>query len=84
MFWFNDYIWIVFQNILITEQGRWKTKEIHSSRNKDIYSEPKEHDYLNFLFVSDLASWAHYKGRDDQDKLATWHEMFLKNSIPHT
>ena len=46
-----------------------------------MYDEPR---LFRFLFVSDLASGAHHEGKDDQDKLATWHEMFLKNSIPQT
>ena len=31
---------------------------------------------------SDLASWAHHKGRDDQAKLETWHEMFWRTLSP--
>ena len=50
MFWSKDYVQKVFQSILITEQGRWKNKEIHSSKN--MYGEPKEHDWLSKLSTS--------------------------------
>jgi hypothetical protein len=40
-----------------------------------MYGDPKEH-------YRDLASWAHHKGRDDQDKLVTWHEMFWRTPSP--
>jgi hypothetical protein len=40
-----------------------------------MYGDPKEH-------YRDLASWAHHKCRDDQDKLATWHEMFWRTTPP--
>jgi hypothetical protein len=39
-----------------------------------MYGEPKEHDCLNFYLLVIEQAW--YKSRDDQDKLATWHEMF--------
>jgi hypothetical protein len=29
-----------------------------------------------------LANWTWLEGRDNQDNLATWHEMFLEKSIP--
>ena len=29
-----------------------------------------------------LANWAWLGGRDNQDSLATWHEIFLEKSIP--
>ena len=81
MFWSNDYVRIVFQSILIIEQESLKGSR-DLSRNKNMYGEPKEHDYLNFLLVRDLTSWAHHKGRDDQDKLATWHEMIWRTPSP--
>jgi hypothetical protein len=38
--------------------------------------EMKEHDCY-------LANCACLKGRDNQDNLVTWQEMFFGNSIPH-
>ena len=29
-----------------------------------------------------LASWAWFKGRDNQDELATWHKIFQRSSSP--
>ena len=46
MFWSNDYVRIVFQSILITEP-----QEIYSGTNKNMYGDPKEHDYLNFYLL---------------------------------
>ena len=37
---------------------------------------------FKFLLVRDLANWAHHKGNNDQDKLATWHEMILRTPSP--
>ena len=37
---------------------------------------------FKFLLVRDLASWAHHKGNNDQDNLATWHEMILRTPSP--
>ena len=37
---------------------------------------------FKFLLVRDLVGWAHHKGRDDQDKLATWYEMFWRTRSP--
>ena len=48
-----------------------------------MYDEPREHDYLDFYLLV-IQQVAHHEDKDDQDKLATWHEMFLKNSIPQT
>jgi hypothetical protein len=41
-----------------------------------MYGDLKEH-------YRDLASWAHHKGRDNQDKLATWYEMFWRTPSPY-
>ena len=50
MFWSNDYVWILFQSILIIEQGSLKGSR-DLSRNKNMYGDPKEHDYLNFYLL---------------------------------